>query len=90
MMYSSSVKNVMFAGARRHFEKYNYKKCERCFLLFAMRPRAEEEMEGERRRRRHTKEQEIKMCLAQLYFIRRAENFYFRCSLTLAARSFIN
>lgn len=35
-------------------------------------------------------EQEIKMCLVRLYFIRRAQNFYFRCSLTLAARSFIN
>lgn len=45
MMYSSSVKNAMFIVALRHFEKYNCKKCQKCFLLFAMRPRGEEEIE---------------------------------------------
>lgn len=61
MMYSSAVKNATFAGARRHFEKYNCKKCEGCILL-AMRPRGEEEIEEKEGgdARRSTKNRRLK------------------------------
>lgn len=85
MMYSF-VRNATFVGARGHFEKCNCKKCEGCFLFREATSRT-----GRNRGKvRGEHEREIKMCLVQLYFIRRAQNFYFRCSLTLAARSFIN
>lgn len=61
MMYSSPVKNATFAGARRHFKKYNCKKCERCILLLAMRPRGEEiEEKEEGDARRSTKNRGLK------------------------------
>jgi hypothetical protein len=63
----------MFAGEREDISKNTIaKKYEECFLVrdvtSALRRRR-----NRRGRRRRGEEREIKMCLAQLYFIRRAQ-----------------
>lgn len=70
------------------FRKLQLQKNVQNVSSFAIWPR-EEEIQEEKEEDTGRKEIRIEMCL-RIYFIRRASNFYFRCSLTRAARSFIN